>query len=362
MSSDQFKQCADEIKQLIRDIDRVSNAKRDIPYLNITSPQCTNLANTTMLGCQRILQGHQSKIYSIDWMRDSRHLISVSQDSTIRIWDAFESQLIHTLNARSKWLLSTAISPDSKTAAVAGVLKRILIFDVEQRLRTRTSEIDSDRYKLSELSGHSSMCFSIKYMGSNRLISGSADMSCRLWDLNQSCASSTYLGHTGDVLSVTPQNNTDFFISAGSDKTIRLWDTRTSQCQGVFGGHDAPINNVAFLKNNNYVFGSACDDGTCGLFDLRAKQALHFFKPVNVTKRIPFTSISFSQSGRLLFASGNNDQSNGTSSLIFVFDTLKGNCVQTLAGHQHSISSLRTSPDGSCVASASWDNTIRIWA
>lgn len=66
-------------------------------------------------------------------------------------------------------------------------------------------------------------------------------------------------------------------------------------------------------------------------------------------------SVDFSVSGRLLFA-GYNDYT------INVWDTLK--CVRlcVLYGHENRLTAVRVSPDGTALATASWDFTLRIWA
>lgn len=63
--------------------------------------------------------------------------------------------------------------------------------------------------------------------------------------------------------------------------------------------------------------------------------------------------IGFYFLGRLLF-SGYSDY------CINIWDTLKGPRVATLYGHENRISSLQLSPDGTALATGSWDSTIRV--
>lgn len=57
--------------------------------------------------------------------------------------------------------------------------------------------------------------------------------------------------------------------------------------------------------------------------------------------------------GRLLFG-GYNDYT------INVWDVLKGNRISILFGHENRVSTVKVSPDGTAVCSASWDNTLRV--
>lgn len=64
-------------------------------------------------------------------------------------------------------------------------------------------------------------------------------------------------------------------------------------------------------------------------------------------------SVDFSVSGRLLFA-GYNDYT------INVWDTLKAQRVCLLYGHENKVSCLQVSPDGTALATGSWDFTLRV--
>lgn len=57
--------------------------------------------------------------------------------------------------------------------------------------------------------------------------------------------------------------------------------------------------------------------------------------------------------GRLLFG-GYNDY------VVNVFDVLRGNRLSILYGHESRVSCLKVSPDGTALATGSWDNTMRV--
>ena len=59
------------------------------------------------------------------------------------------------------------------------------------------------------------------------------------------------------------------------------------------------------------------------------------------------------QSGRLLFA-GYNDY------CINVWDTLKGVRVSIMYAHDNRVTGVQVSPDGTALASSSWDSNIKV--
>ena len=65
------------------------------------------------------------------------------------------------------------------------------------------------------------------------------------------------------------------------------------------------------------------------------------------------TSVGFSVSGRILFAGYDDFNCN-------VWDTLKGERVGVLAGHENRVSCLGVSQDGMALCTGSWDSTLKV--
>jgi len=109
---------------------------------------------------------------------------------------------------------------------------------------------------------------------------------------------------------------------------------------------------VQFFPDGN-AFGTGSDDSSCRLFDIRAYRQLHTYATAKILCGI--TSVSFSGSGKLLFA-GYDDYS------VVVWDTVCGTQVTTLAGHDNRVSCLGVSKDGKALCTGSWDTLLKVWA
>jgi len=67
------------------------------------------------------------------------------------------------------------------------------------------------------------------------------------------------------------------------------------------------------------------------------------------------TSVAFSSSGRFLFAGYDDNSCN-------IWDTLKGDKLGALQGHENRVSCLGVSSDGMALCTGSWDSLLKIWA
>lgn len=102
---------------------------------------------------------------------------------------------------------------------------------------------------------------------------------------------------------------------------------------------------------NGDAFATGSDDASCKLFDLRADRELNTYAHDNILCGI--TSIAFSTSGRVLFAGYDDYNCN-------VWDTLKGERVGVLSGHDNRISCLGVSGDGIALCTGSWDSLLKV--
>jgi guanine nucleotide-binding protein G(I)/G(S)/G(T) subunit beta-1 len=77
------------------------------------------------------------------------------------------------------------------------------------------------------------------------------------------------------------------------------------------------------------------------LFDIRADRELMTYHEENIREGV--TNISFSNSGRFLFASYDDKK-------VICWDTLKGKQLINMTNHENRVSCVSVSPDGYAVA------------
>lgn len=340
---EQIQKVRRETDKLKEDIRANREAMKDTTLKQVAK-EITSITRTDRVKVRRSLRGHLAKIYAMHWAEDNRHLVSASQDGKLLVWDGLTTNKIHAIPLRSSWVMTCAYSPSGGLVACGGLDNICSVYN----LRSRDAPVRVYR----ELNAHTGYLSCCRFLSDKEIITSSGDMTCILWDIEGGSKITEFNDHNGDVMSVSVSPDKRTFISGACDATAKLWDVRSGKCQQTFQGHESDINAVHFFPNG-MAFGTGSDDASCRLFDIRADRELMSYTHDNILCGI--TSVSFSISGRLLFA-GYDDFN------VNAWDTLKGERVMTLQGHDNRVSCLDVSPDGMALCTGSWDSLLKIWA
>ncbi|KAK6634771.1 Guanine nucleotide-binding protein G(I)/G(S)/G(T) subunit beta-1 [Polyplax serrata] len=342
-----------DLESLRQEAELLKNAIRDARKTACDTSLGQAAANVEPVGrlqmrTRRTLRGHLAKIYAMHWGCDfgcgnSRNLVSASQDGKLIVWDSYTTNKVHAIPLRSSWVMTCAYAPSGSFVACGGLDNTCSIYS----LKTREGNVRVSR----ELPGHTGYLSCCRFLNDNQIVTSSGDMTCALWDIETGQQCTTFVGHSGDVMSLSLSGDMRTFVSGACDASSKVWDIREGSCKQTFPGHESDINAVTFFPSGQ-AFATGSDDATCRLFDIRADQELAMYSRDNIICGI--TSVAFSKSGRLLLAGYDDFNCN-------IWDSLKTERVGILAGHDNRVSCLGVTDDGMAVATGSWDSFLRIW-
>jgi WD40 repeat protein len=202
--------------------------------------------------------------------------------------------------------------------------------------------------------GHGSHVSSVAFSPDGRFVlSGSLDMTLKLWDVATGKLVRTFVGGQGsNSVAFSPDGRT--ILSGDWDNTLKLWNVATGELLRIIEGHSGGVRSVAFSPDGRTVLSGSFDqtvkhwDGYTGKL-LRTFQAHTLF----------VTSVAFSSDG-LTVLSGSGDNS------VKLWDLTTGKLLRTFQGRQladvtQSVQSVTFSPDGRTVLSGSGDKTLKLW-
>lgn len=101
------------------------------------------------------------------------------------------------------------------------------------------------------------------------------------------------------------------FATGSSDLTFRLWDIRQKKaCFRIFNKNRTGVSSIKFMPENVNTLAVGYEDSTIKLWDLRALGKIGKFIDKTETSFESVKSMTFSKSGRLLFAAYNSTNIN----------------------------------------------------
>ncbi len=255
-----------------------------------------------------VLAGHKGPIRGLGIIPDGEVIVTGGDDGTVRFWGARDGKPLGATLAsgHAGAILALAISPDGKL-----------------------------------------------------ILTGSADQTARLISRTDGKVIRTLARQNGPVRSVAFSPAGDRFATADARGGLKVWETATGLGVIAFG-HTAPagaaiqpINRVSFSTAGSLVSASA--DGTLKTWSFEGTWTVHKTLGTHVFRVL---ALDFSPDGGLLAAGGGEPSRSGEVKIWEVGKGLLGRSLPSL--HSDTVFSVRFSPDGTKLASASADKFLKV--
>ncbi|MBL8891863.1 MAG: protein kinase [Planctomycetaceae bacterium] len=375
--------------------------------------------NRRFQGSDVTCYGHTSEVYEVAFTPNGKRVVSAGKSGTIRVWDATTGEQRGTLAGHEGEVFGLASSPEGSLIASAGFDKSVRLWDAEsgEIIRTMTGHAgpirglafspDGDRIATSAddktvkvwdsktgaevitVTGHTESVSGVAFSpdGKQLASTSSKDKTIRIWDSRTGeqikivqhpypevrrlvfspdgtrLAAVTYSvcmlwdtqtwEHVGEVcrlnrvvrcVAYSPDGTQ--LATAGDSTEIKLWDARTGYLINTLSGHSQTVWGVAFSPDGTRLV-SASKDGTVRIWSTHGDNDLTFGGHSEHVH-----CIAFSSDGRQL-ASG--------AEAVILRDAHTGTAKFRLEGHMASVAGMSFNPNGTRLASAGDDYTVRLW-
>jgi WD40 repeat protein len=295
------------------------------------------------------LTGHEKRVLGVEYAPDGRTLTTTSDDQTAIIWITENWQQADTFAAHSDAIFGLSHSPDSSFVATGDDDGNLIVW-----IRVLAKE-------LRKISAHDGRIWATAYAPDNQHIAVAASDAITIWDAASGRLVKTLRGPMQQVTSVDYSPDGKFLAATSSEGVITIWNTNfdSSGAQITFTETPSSIHEIIFSPDDQRLLTTSggvdrSDNGTLWSLESQTKIGELFGERVPGEPPILAREAVLSPDGTLVASTSYNSD-------IHLWDARNGALIQVLNHSTSYIKALAFSPSGQHLASASADGALVLW-
>ena len=352
------------------------------------------------------LQGHEAEVKRCLYLPDGLRLVSASTDGTLIVWDLATGVAALRLAGHSGGVNDCALSADGHwiaSAASDGSLRlwsssaggQTVARDPAAQLNACAVARDAPVLVFGHANGQLSLhaidraepeaviaahgraargravraCGLSRY--GNLIVSGGSDGDVCIWNANDRSLVARLKGHRDAVNACTFNASTSLIASASDDRTLRLWDRDDRTRRLAFAAHGHAVSACAFSPDGPYVISGAVD-GSLRRWTIPSDESAweHWFALRThigleaASQRFEMLELEGHERAvnQVIYASDGSFVATASDDrTLRLWDPQEGKERRVLQGHRAAVRGLAIHPQGQHIASVSDDGEMRVW-
>jgi WD40 repeat protein len=200
------------------------------------------------------IAAHAGTVRRLDFSWDGGHLVSCSDDKSVKIWHVPSRRFQASFLGHTHWVRTAHFNARSTKIASGGDDKTVRLWDVESRKQEAV------------MYDHTATVNDTVFHPDGSVVAAcSDDCSVKLWDARSGRLLQHYDAHVGPVRRLAFHPSGNYLASTSDDATVKLWDLREGRLMYTLYGHEGPSLGVSFTGNGG-AFASGGSDGVIMLW------------------------------------------------------------------------------------------------
>ncbi|KIK37021.1 hypothetical protein CY34DRAFT_93469 [Suillus luteus UH-Slu-Lm8-n1] len=180
------------------------------------------------------------------------------------------------------------------------------------------------------------------------IASGCDDDKVRLWNVETREVFAEWAGHGHVVSALCWSGNGEQVLSGSWDGTARVWNVKTGETVLTIETEHRHVFAVIYSPDATKIATGGFDENAVKIWDAKTGELVDTLKHL-----IQVWSLAWTSDGKKLFS--------GSHGSIGIFDTTTWQQIAVLEGHTHLVYAITLFQNQRFLASASADNTTRLW-
>jgi WD40 repeat protein len=313
-----------------------------------------------------MIYAHNYSVSSVIFTYDNKRLISAGDDGLVKIWDVRDNfNIIHIIEAHDDYITNLACDRQSRYLVTASEDNTLKVFDLSTFQLIHTLEGHIDYIRGVDITPNGEY-----------IVSGDDSGMIIVWKTSTGKIVHKLTRHDDFIrcIKITPEGNR--FIACSDDKTVTLWHIQsgrlvrvyTGLSDWVYSGDITPDREFIITVNDDYraeILPYSIDGFRKAITDSHfSSEQLYNKHPAQINIKSLFHRKDFSEditaisdidkSGKMV-----TGYSDGSISIWEVGEKgIKG--LSTIQAHDAYIDLLKVTPHGSYIVSSSYDRSVRI--